>query len=431
MQANIAERKEWSNLRRSLEDKVADATKLHDSLQAALKRAQSENIELERDLTRQVESARREGSSGGEWKGRYEELERTHHSLTSELREQQQVTDEVRRQASEHLREMKLLSDEGHHASEREEKLALRLSHLEDEVQSWKNRYLRAKTRAGSGPSSANGLAIQPPSAKKAARESGFQSATGLVKEMHVTHFQLAIDELLHVARNREPSSVLDQMKPVVIALKQITQSVGQPQGAQQKLLMRVAATANNLITASKNFSSSNGLSPVSLVDAAASHLAAAVIELLRLVQVRPTQPGDLDADDKSLSSRAVSRDYHSGRNGPHEVESVYSTMSTPLNTSAHASRSMDRDLATLPATRHAMPNGKVPQTNPPAPNGARALNEDVEELKVSLPFITTHTHTSQHTHTHTHFSTHTHTHLYGRGRQKSCDRTPSCFSLH
>jgi protein SPA2 len=49
----------------------------------------------------------------------------------------------------------------------------------------------------------------------------------------------------------------------------------------------RVEATLSNLVTASKTHATSSGLSPVSLLDAAASHVSAAVTELGRVVFLR------------------------------------------------------------------------------------------------------------------------------------------------
>jgi hypothetical protein len=71
------------------------------------------------------------------------------------------------------------------------------------------------------------------------------------------------------------------------------------PEKQQAKLKSRVSATANNLITATKNHTSSGGLSPVSLLDAAASHLSTAVVELVKHVKVRPTPEDELEGDDE------------------------------------------------------------------------------------------------------------------------------------
>ncbi|KAI9881699.1 MAG: hypothetical protein M1823_006589, partial [Watsoniomyces obsoletus] len=101
--------------------------------------------------------------------------------------------------------------------------------------------------------------------------------------------------------------ALLDHMKTVVLAVRNITTDIEQNSGAvrdeevakkRAKLKSKVSATANNVITASKNYAAAGGLSPVSLLDAAASHLTAAVVDLVKTVKIKPTPHGDLNDDD-------------------------------------------------------------------------------------------------------------------------------------
>jgi hypothetical protein len=66
----------------------------------------------------------------------------------------------------------------------------------------------------------------------------------------------------------------------------------------KSNLKQKISVTANNLITATKNYAISKGISPVSLLDAAASHLTMAIVELIRLLKICPTPPLELDDDD-------------------------------------------------------------------------------------------------------------------------------------
>jgi protein SPA2 len=82
-------------------------------------------------------------------------------------------------------------------------------------------------------------------------------------------------------------------MKSVVNAVTNILDDVRShsrrqldPEGVQA-LEERVEATLSNLVAASKTHATSSGLSPVSLLDAAASHVSAAVTELGRVVLLR------------------------------------------------------------------------------------------------------------------------------------------------
>lgn len=58
---------------------------------------------------------------------------------------------------------------------------------------------------------------------------------------------------------------------------------------ALRSLRDRVEATLSNLVTASKTHATSSGMSPVSLLDAAASHVSATVTEIGRTLRIRKT----------------------------------------------------------------------------------------------------------------------------------------------
>jgi hypothetical protein len=250
-----------------------------------------------------------------EWRHRYEDLER-------ELTDQQHVTEEVRQQASAFLQEMKELSVRSDQALHKEERLQSQVSTLEDEVREWKSRYAVTKTKLRTIRASSVGLgmAMHSPDMANVAKDRNFGSPDGLVKDIHVTKFQLSIDEYLQVARREEPQALLESMKNVFVCVKNITSDISAnsnvsspqskngsvytdtdsvtPDKQQAKLKAQVSATTNNLITASKNHASSAGVSPISLVDAAASHLSTAVVELVKSVKIRPTPPEELEEEE-------------------------------------------------------------------------------------------------------------------------------------
>ena len=218
------------------------------------------------------------------------------------------------------LQEMRELSARSDNALEKEERLLQQVASLETELKEWKSRYAGAKTQLRSLKASSIGLAsLASPDITNYTRDASFATPDGMVKDVHVTKFQLSIDELLQVARRSGPEQVLDSMKHVVKCVRAITgdldstslSQVQSPSGSvngdvvlspekqQAKLKARVSATANNLITASKNHASSAGLSPVSLLDAAASHLSTAVVELVKHVKIRPTPEGELEENEE------------------------------------------------------------------------------------------------------------------------------------
>jgi hypothetical protein len=394
------EKKEWSDLRLELESKLADAQNLNESLQSELDRVRSSQANSERDLRAQIEELQESGGPRGIGSGD-SELEQENEELRSELREQQQVTEEVRREAQEFLREMRMLSERTTSSYDREEQLTSMVTKLEEEVKDWRNRYARTKTQLRGLRASSMGLTIQETRLNK---DSGFTQENGLVKDVHVTKFQISIDELLRTARTQDPARVIDFMKSVVVNVRRITQDIdeapsGNPDLGQQqaKLKSRVSATANNLITASKNFAAANGLSPVSLVDAAASHLTLAIVELIRTVKIRPTPAGELEDDDdgnlEPVDTRAFLpvRTPKQDNNPPpflglrNDRSSADSSMYSPINSPRESTNMPPR------SSRGAQLGNGLGIMNskilPPAPLGLgfgiRTEDTDVEDLKV------------------------------------------------
>ena len=386
-----SERKEWSDLRINLESKLADALSLNSSLHLELDKVRTDHSKTERDLRSQMDKASKQGGADGEWKTRCESLERGNQALKTELREQQQVTNEVRQEASAFLKEMKAISDRSSQSWEREEQLVHQVHRLEEEVKDWKSRYARTKTQLRTLRASSMGVSIEQPDAGHYAKDGSLTSPDGLVKDVHVTKFQIAIDELLRTARVNEPASVLDYMKAVVISVRHVTQDMGEVTSSEdgsmqrrQALKTRVSATANNLITASKNFAASNGLSPVSLLDAAASHLTSAVVELIRLVKIRPT-PADELAEDDDGSQPAESSGYFSVQPGRLSgAESVYSSMSSPRASSTRTKSQGNNSWAEgRPTATTGLSNGTGLGLSTKMGFGLRKQDTEIEELKV------------------------------------------------
>ena len=115
-------------------------------------------------------------------------------------------------------------------------------------------------------------------------------SADGVIPDVHLTAFLTAIDSLLSAGRGNAPTRVLTPMKSVVNAVTNILDDVrshSRRYSDLHALEERVEATLSNLVAASKTHATSLGLSPVSLLDAAASHVSAAVTELGRVVLLR------------------------------------------------------------------------------------------------------------------------------------------------
>lgn len=132
-------------------------------------------------------------------------------------------------------------------------------------------------------------------------------SADGGVLDVHITAFVSAIDGLLTAGRSNAPTRVLTPMKSVVNAVSAIVEDVRaferRPQRersdvdpeALRSLRERAEATLSNLVTASKTHATSSGMSPVSLLDAAASHVSATITEIGRTICVRKATKTEQD----------------------------------------------------------------------------------------------------------------------------------------
>ncbi|CAG8615166.1 4062_t:CDS:2, partial [Cetraspora pellucida] len=129
----------------------------------------------------------------------------------------------------------------------------------------------------------------------------------GAIDESKIVAYQVAIDDLLRAGRSDVSANVLVAMKSIVIACKGITEEVDtyeQRKGSSMKaedkeklsnLKTKFSATLTNLMGAAKNHATGYGISPVSLLDAAASHLTASVVEMVKHVKLRRTRGQDVN----------------------------------------------------------------------------------------------------------------------------------------
>ena len=328
------------NLQSGLEEKLFEARNLNDNLQSELDKVRNNHANAERELRSQMDTLTTQASVGkSEWKARHDNLEKVHQELRSTLLRQDKVTTEVKQDAASFLNQMKALSERSNESQEREESLVRQVHKLEKEVQEWKSRYARKRSQTRTLRASTLTTSLHQTHAGQAADNKDLRAQDGLVKDIHVTRFQIAIDELLQSARGDEPNAVLSRVKSVVIAVRDITVDLGdtipsQDEAMQQrnKLRIKVSATANNLITASKNFASAKGLSPLSLLDAAASHLTSSIIELIRLVKVRPTPAQEVEELEKADVIADSPGNYNSSSRVRESTgaDSVYSTVTDP-----------------------------------------------------------------------------------------------------
>ncbi|KIK80426.1 hypothetical protein PAXRUDRAFT_833539 [Paxillus rubicundulus Ve08.2h10] len=118
----------------------------------------------------------------------------------------------------------------------------------------------------------------------------------GLV-DIHLTAFVSGIDSLLTAGRSNAPTRVLMPMKAVVNSASAVIEDVRAYESRPTRvdvdidhlrsLRERLEVTLSNLVAATKTHATSSGMSPVSLLDAAASHVSATITEISRFIFIR------------------------------------------------------------------------------------------------------------------------------------------------
>jgi protein SPA2 len=215
-------------------------------------------------------------------------------------------------------------------------------------------------------------------------------SPDGVVLDIHITAFQSAIDDLLTAGRSNAPTRVLSPMKSVVNAVTNIIEDVKiferRPQHDRsdvdadtlRSLQERAEATLSNLVAATNTHATSSGMSPVSLLDAAASHVSLTITEIGRTVCIRKatkaeqdqfsnaTLPGPSGAAANAFSP--VLRSVEEMRFGHQRKLSQESTSSRLGRFSESPSSSLNYSRTSNDRRRPPSENSSSEQTNSPPP---------------------------------------------------------------
>lgn len=224
---------------------------------------------------------------------KYLKLKKDHERLQHELEQQQKITDQVRNEASMFLEEMRSLA-----SSNNMEMDVDKMQELKAEVQEWKSRYQRAKGQVRDMRASTyQGRNLFQPSSAPVEQDSPYyDEKNGKVKDSSLTKFQIAMDEFL-VKSRADSANILDNLHYLVVATRRVTQDItdgedratdSEQQSQIAQCTSLVSTTANHLITTTRNHATSGGLAPMSVLDAAASDLSSAVIELVKVAKIRP-----------------------------------------------------------------------------------------------------------------------------------------------
>ena len=173
-------------------------------------------------------------------------------------------------------------------------------------------------------------------------------SEDGGIVDVHMNSFVSAIDNLLSAGRSLTPSAVLQPMKEVINSVAKIIEDLriyesmqdrAEPDGETLRSSReRIEATLGNLVITTKSHATSGGLSPVSLVDAAASHLSAAIVDLAKTVLLRKStssNSGSANNDGgikNALDSSMTSSSFSSSRLRDSYQDIHVDRVTSPLN---------------------------------------------------------------------------------------------------
>ncbi|BGO96598.1 Cell polarity protein [Rhodotorula toruloides ATCC 204091] len=326
-------------VRRSWEGEPLD--KIRSSYEYKLTMLQNRVSELERE-NEELKASREDGDR---WEGERRQLEQRLDEQSSRLRSLQQENETLRSSASRsptssasdaqlrtrlheaeelasELRgEVSSLVDEIRQVSERADELQAEVERekegrekAEGEAKTWKERWQAVKLELR------NVKATSQLFSSSISVDADYMPASsdGLLNDTSVAAFQTSIDDLLQAARSKEPTSILPAARAVVNACEKIDVDVQaiphsrlaslppSDQDLVESLKAKINATLSNLMTAVKNHATSFGVSPVSLVDAAASHLATTVVELVRILKIRRTTGGSSGRTRDSLDPSAA-----------------------------------------------------------------------------------------------------------------------------
>ncbi|KAL6304991.1 hypothetical protein BKA93DRAFT_731941 [Sparassis latifolia] len=214
--------------------------------------------------------------------------------LEAEHEGREQLLDQLRSDMEGLLTELSDLSRRNDELMTAKDSDLVIIRDLDSQLKEYKRKYEQAKTELRSVKATSQ-LFLQAPRTDDQLPV----SPEGGLLDIHVTAFVTAIDSLLTAGRSNSPTRVLTPMKAVVNAVTVIIEDVRaferRPRrdrsevdlDALRALRERADATLSNLVAATKTHATSSGMSPVSLLDAAASHVSATVTEIGKTVCIR------------------------------------------------------------------------------------------------------------------------------------------------
>ncbi|KAG6879161.1 hypothetical protein C0992_004694 [Termitomyces sp. T32_za158] len=279
------------------------------------------------------------------------------------------------------------------------------ISDLNHQLRDYKRKYEQAKTELRNVKATSQ-LYVQPPKFDRAEDQLPVSSDGGVL-DIHITAFLSAVDALLTAGRSNAPTRVLAPMKSVVNAVTAIIDDVRAWERRPQRersdvdpealgyLCERAEATLSNLVAASKTHATSSGLSPVSLLDAAASHVSTTVTEIGRTLCIRKATMAEQEQFAQPFYSSVTSSSGFVSSYRPIEANKPsHQRKGSSISTSGR-NRFPDASLLSpahraMDGRRPSSDNSSSEKTNSPPPifdqptNSNSVLSDDSTQVEVS-----------------------------------------------
>ncbi|KAG8904620.1 component of the polarisome [Tulasnella sp. 403] len=305
---------------RSSRDELQEELKELEELRARVDEQAAVIRSLQRDLdesraARDKEARQREaeGKRHNAYEAQIQELQNRIEDLESNgtRRVSPEATNELRAEMQNLVDELKELAQRNDELLADKDADQTAIYNLTSQLKDYKRKYEHAKTELRNFKATSQLFAIQTPKSEDALP----LSENGGISDIHVNAFQTSVDSFLSAARSNPPSGVIAPMRNIVNAVAAIADDLrsfeqrpprerpGLDEESLRLLRERIEATLSNLATATKTHATSHGLSPVSLLDAATSHVSAAVIAAIHAVMMRKATAAERERERLQESS--------------------------------------------------------------------------------------------------------------------------------
>ncbi|EPQ54975.1 hypothetical protein GLOTRDRAFT_76278 [Gloeophyllum trabeum ATCC 11539] len=341
-------------LQRELRELREDRAREKD-MEARRAREDEEELHILRERCERLEEERANGGGGGADPEIIDQLRADMEGLMAELTDLSRRNDEL--------------------MNAKDSDLAV-IRDLDAQVKEYKRKYEQAKTELRSVKATSQLFLPTPKTDDQLPT-----SSDGGLLDIHVTAFVSSIDNLLKEGRSNAPTRVLMPMKAVVNAVSAIVDDVRAferrpsqdrdrmevDMEALRALRERAEATLSNLVAATKTHATSNGMAPVSLLDAAASHVSATVTEIGKTIYIRKASKAEMEQFNPASSSSGAATNGFS--------PALRSVEENRMHGRAGSSSSSRREYASSPPPIFDQPNsagvGPVGSDESAAPDGS------------------------------------------------------------